>query len=146
MHDLMSTGGLILKTAGTAAAPFVVSGAGAGKTMLSGGVLVKGFAERLSAVSGAREWRVTLPANTTYFRQLFVRSSSAGKFMRRFTARSATMAYDHSVKTNPQYAIVYQPGQVRPSYHNQDDVLATLYHCWTATTHHINNIHSSNRT
>ena len=50
------------------------------------------------------------------------------------------------MKTNPQYAIVYNEGQVKPSYHNQEDVLATLYHCWTATTHKINNINPQNRT
>ena len=35
---------------------------------------------------------------------------------------------------NPQFAIVYKDGQVKASYHNQEDVLATLYHCWTATS------------
>ena len=33
-----------------------------------------------------------------------------------------------------------------PQYHNQQDVLATLYHCWTATTHRIRSITPENLT
>ena len=47
---------------------------------------------------------------------------------------------------DPQHSIVFQPGQVRDSYHNQDDVVATLFHCWTATTHQIASITPSNQT
>jgi len=32
------------------------------------------------------------------------------------------------------------------SYHAQADVLVTLFHSWTATTHHIASITASNRT
>ena len=56
------------------------------------------------------------------------------------------MAYSHSSKTDPQHAIVFEPGQVAPSYYNQADVLATIYHCWTATTHRIRSIDSHNHT
>lgn len=150
MHDLVSAGGLKLDTAGDAAAPFTVTGEGPGLTQLSAGVQVHGFAERSVQGDGAgravRQWHATMPANTTYFRQLFVRSSTSGNFSRRLTARSETMTYDHTNMKNPQFAIVYKEGQVMASYHNQEDVLATLYHCWTATTHRINNINASNST
>lgn len=35
---------------------------------------------------------------------------------------------------------------VLPAYHNQADVLATLFHCWTATTHKIRGITPANLT
>jgi hypothetical protein len=146
IHDLVGSGGLVLGTGGSEGAPFVVSGAGQGQTVLSGGVKVQGITERAAGPTGAREWHATLPPNTTYFRQLFVRPGPHANFSRRLTARSEVMAYDHSVGSNPKYAVVYKVGQVKPQYHNQQDVLATLYHCWTATTHHINHINASNRT
>ena len=100
MHDLVSAGGLKLDTAGDAAAPFTVTGEGTGLTQLSAGVRVQGFVERVQ-VRGAgysvRQWHATMPTNTTYFRQLFVRSSAEGNFSRRLTARSATMAYDRTI-------------------------------------------------
>ena len=113
LHSLVATGGLVLATSGTADAPFVVSGAGLGKTQLTAAVQVGGFAEHATEAGAPRQWRTTLPINTSYFRQLFVRPSPAGNFTRRLTARSSTLAYNHSVKTNPQYAIVYNEGQVR---------------------------------
>jgi hypothetical protein len=137
IHDLVSAGGLKLDTPGTEGAPFTVTGAGAGLTQLSAAVQVQGFTERTAqdeAGRSARQWRATMPANTTYFRQLFVRSGGAANFSRRLTARSPTMSYDHANTKNPQFAIVYNEGQVKSSYHNQEDVLATLYHCWTATS------------
>ena len=149
VHDVVGSGGLTLATAGTAEAPFVVSGAGAGQTQLSGATQVHGFTEQAGTGAGAgaaRRWTATLPSNTTYFRQLFVRSGPSGNFSRRLTARSATMAYNHTDMSNPQFAIVFNKGQVRPPYHNQADVLATLFHCWTATTHQINNINPKNST
>ena len=149
MHDLVSASGLMLDTAGDAGAPFTVTGEGAGVTQLSAGVQVRGFIEHSVKTAGggsARQWHTTMPANTSYFRQMFVRSGGEGNFSRRLTARSTTMSYDHTNMKNPQYAIVYKDGQVRESYHNQRDVLATLYHCWTATTHQIDNINASNKT
>jgi len=165
VHSLVDTGGLALDTAGSAAQPFVVKGAGRGTTLLTAAVRVTGFVESGGgggggAAAGPRTWKATLPPNTTYFRQLFVRqpppgaSSSSSRsspnttttFSRRHTARSPEMQYDHANSANPKYAVVYKPGQVRPSYHNQADVLATLYHCWTATTHHIREINASNLT
>eukprot|EP01048_Picozoa_sp_COSAG05_P025908 COSAG05_NODE_6816_length_897_cov_18.740602_1_plen_210_part_10 len=138
MHDLVSAGGLKLDTAGDPGAPFTVSGEGRGLTQLSAAIQVRGFTERRVQSAGGRsvrEWHTMMPENTTYFRQLFTRPGAVGNFSRRLTARSATMTYDHTNMKNPQFAIVYSEGQVRASYHNQDDVLATLYHCWTATTH-----------
>ncbi len=147
IHDVVATGGLVLDIPGTVDAPFVVSGAGAGQTVLTAGGRVQGFAEETNGT--VRIWTATMPANTTYFRQLFVRPASTGtagaNFSRRVTARSATMQYDHADQSNPKFAIVYQPGQVAPAYHNQADVLATLYHCWTATTHHIDSINATTR-
>lgn len=137
IHSLVSTGGLKLATDGDAGAPFTVTGEGASLTKLSAAVQVHGFTERsVQNVQGraVRQWHATMPANTTYFRQLFVRAGGKGNFTRRLTARSATMSYDHTNMKNPQFAIVYNDGQVRASYHNQADVLATLYHCWTATS------------
>jgi hypothetical protein len=80
--------------------------------------------------------------------QLFVQRSSnlSDGFSRRYTARSPTMAYSHSSAADPQHSIVYNPGQVLNKYHNQEDVLTTVYHCWTATTHRIRSITPANRT
>jgi hypothetical protein len=157
VHDLVTSGGLQLGTAGTEGAPFVVSGAGVGVTQLSAGTKVPQFKEQRvpvtrrggtgSQATELRQWTTTMPAGTTYFRQLFVRPSNAtANFSRRSTARSPLMAYNHTDMSDPQHSIVYNPGQVKPSYHNQADVLATLFHCWTATTHRIRIIEPSNRT
>ena len=155
VHSLVDAGGLALTSPGTAGAPVVVSGAGPGQTLLSGGVRVlfhqqqpvqtHGSHVSSSAAAQQRRWTATLPANTTYFRQLFVRSAHGGNFSRRLTARSEEMVYERSSATDPEHTIYYKSGQVLPSYHNQEDVLATLYHCWTATTHHIDAIGASNR-
>jgi hypothetical protein len=56
------------------------------------------------------------------------------------------MAFNHSSLTDPKHGIVYNPGQIESSYHNQETVLVTVYHCWTATTHKIQSINSTNRT
>jgi len=56
------------------------------------------------------------------------------------------MSYDHVNPTDTQHSIVYKAGQVRASYHNQNDVVATLFHCWTATSHEIRSIDASNST
>ena len=60
--------------------------------------------------------------------QLFVQNSQnlADGFSRRFTARSEMMQYSHSSKVDPEHSIVFEAGQVKNSYHNQADVLATL--------------------
>lgn len=108
--------------------------------------------------NGMRAFTTKFPNHTTYFRQLFVANRVATRksnvstendqvtFSRRFTARSEVMEYNHSNSKNPKYAIVYNPGQVEPTYHNQKDVLATIFHCWTATTHRIQDINASNLT
>ena len=45
------------------------------------------------------------------------------------------------------HSIVYRAGQVQGTgYYNQDDVLVTLFHCWTATTHRIASIAPLNST
>jgi hypothetical protein len=127
-HDLVASGGLQLKTAGKMGAPFVVSGAGPGATQLSAAVKVSAFTQQHQE-SGAQQWVATMPANTTYFRQLFVRPSSTGNFSRRKTARSHIMTYDYTNPHDIQHSIVFKPGQVKAQYHNQPDVLATLFHC-----------------
>jgi hypothetical protein len=136
VHDLVAAGGLVLAAAGTADAPFTVRGAGEAVTTLTAGVPVTGFVElngatgetfsaktmqktggvgiamkrTASSIPAAqqRQWRATLPPNTTYFRQLFVRNGTTapGDYERRLTARSPTMAYDHADASNPQFAIV----------------------------------------
>lgn len=126
-----------------------ISGAGKGVTTLSGGIKIDGVAETTHGPSKQRAWVATLPSNTTYFRQLFLQPLSEqgnASFVRRVSARSEVMVYD---KTNPhdtEHSIIYSTGQVLPSYHNQEDVLATLFHCWTATTHRIRSITAANST
>lgn len=57
------------------------------------------------------------------------------------------MSYDHASPVDPKHSIVYRPGQVLGGgYYSQDDVLVTLFHCWTATTHRIASITASNST
>jgi hypothetical protein len=50
------------------------------------------------------------------------------------------MAYNHSDANDPEHSIVTFPGQIKSQYYDQQHVLATLYHCWTATTHQIDRI------
>ena len=121
-HDLVASAGLQLKTAGKEGAPFVVSGAGPGATQLSAAVKAPAFTQQQHEF-GARQWVATMPVNTTYFRQLFVRPSSTGNFSRRKTARSDIMFYDHTNPHDIQHSIVFKPGQVKAQYHNQADVL-----------------------
>jgi len=141
VHDLVAAGGLNLTSKGV-----TVSGDGLGKTVLSGGLRIAGSQFKETVVGGAKRWTATLAANTTYFRQLFVAGGGAANYSRRFTARTAVMLYDHVNMKDPEHSIVYFKGKVRPSYHNQADVFATLFHCWTATTHRIRSITASNRT
>jgi len=144
---------------GSAGRPFIVQGAGQGTTVLSGGVRVTGWKQTKLVDGTTTAWQANLPPNTTYFRQLFVTTSASSfsnlstshsgggfSFSRRHTARSPVMMYDHADMANPKYAIVFKRGQVLGSYHNQEDVLATLYHCWTATTHRIHAINATNLT
>jgi hypothetical protein len=77
--------------------------------------------------------------------QLFA-EDEPGIWSRRVVAQSEIMHYNHSSIVDPEHAIVYEDGQVASSYHNQADVLATVYHCWTATTHRIRSIDAHNRT
>jgi len=85
--------------------------------------------------------------------QLVVQEGGGGgggepfRFGRRFTARSAVMSYSHASAVDPKHSIVYRAGQVQGTgYYNQGDVLVTLFHCWTATTHRIASIAPSNST
>ena len=79
--------------------------------------------------------------------QLFVEDAAVPlQFTRRVTARSKMMAYDHTSTADPKHSIVYKPGQVATRYHNQETVLVTVYHCWTATTHKIRSITPTNST
>ena len=125
-----------------------VTGAGMNNTFLSGATLVTDWKESVQEASGPRLWTATLQRNnkSELLMQLFVQDGDGFNFSRRVPARSEVMQYSHSSTVDPAHAIVYKEGQVASSYHNQADVLATIYHCWTATTHHIRSIDPHNRT
>ena len=124
-----------------------VTGAGINNTFLSGATRVTDWKESIQQDSGLRLWTATLQRNKSeLLMQLFVQDGEDLKFSRRVAARSKVMHYSHSSTVDPEHAIVYEEGQVASSYYNQGDVLATIYHCWTATTHRIRSINPRNRT
>lgn len=78
----------------------------------------------------SNEWAATLPANTTYFRQLWANGR------RQMMARMPTSAY----VTATQNSIVFKAGQIPAVPSNLDDVHVVLYESWTASLHQIANI------
>ena len=125
----------------------VVSGEGAGATLLTGGTALPPWTETNDAATGLPLWSAPLAASSAELHtQLFLQDKEGGGFGRRLTARSGVMSYDHASLLDPKHSIVFRPGQVQDSYYSQKDVLVTLFHCWTATTHHIASITPSNRT
>ena len=167
VHSIIGTGGLRFDGPGHAGT--VVSGAGKGATHLTGGIPIsawkatdKTWPPTVDGGGGGSHvvpvWEAAIPKGAQPFRQLFVQSQQvapsssppgaplAVSFARRLTARSEVMHYSHTNMEDPKHSIVYLDGQVLPEYHNQQDVLVTMYHCWTATTHHISTISSRNNT
>ncbi|EDQ90484.1 uncharacterized protein MONBRDRAFT_7138 [Monosiga brevicollis MX1] len=123
-------------------------GAGREATVVSGGVLLD---EWVDAPEWPGYWQARLPDNVSYVRQLFVynqtRAATPGlAFSRRFTARSAEMVYNHTNMNDPEHSIVLFPGQFNASYHNPGDVLVSIYHCWTLTTHRVRAFDPTNLT
>jgi hypothetical protein len=140
----LPAGGLHL---GAAESGTKVTGAGMDSTFLSGATQITEWTESPLPSSKLRLWTAKLNrSESTLLMQLFVQEEGGLNFSRRVVARSPLMHYNHSSAVDPKYAIVYENGQVANSYHNQEDVLATLYHCWTATTHRIRSIAPKNNT
>ena len=125
---------------GPADANVQLSGAGMDITQLSGATKLANW----TASNGL--WKCALKRNgSELLMQMFV-PQGGGNFSRRLTGRSATMQYEKTSKADPMHAIVYRAGQVAPSYTHQNDLLVTVYHCWTATTHRVRSISARNRT
>lgn len=150
---------------GPADAGLVIQGAGAASSALSGAAAVSSWrtSPRLAHAPNLTVWQTQLPPRFERVWRLFVADSTstasdAGAtadannasvlptFSTRTLARSPTMVYNHSSAVDPEHSIVYAPGQVLPAYADMSAVTATLYHCWTATTHRVRSITEANHT
>ena len=122
--------GLLL---GEADSGSVVSGAGAGVTVLTGGAPLPAWTVTRDAATGLQLWTAPLAAPNSsggaglLHTQLFIQEGGGGggggegggdpfRFGRRLTARSPVMAYDHSSEVDPKHSIVFRPGQVQARY------------------------------
>eukprot|EP00045_Choanoeca_perplexa_P005064 m.43187 g.43187 ORF g.43187 m.43187 type:complete len:668 (+) comp12910_c0_seq1:2-2005(+) len=130
-----------------------ITGAGRNETFVSGGLELNRWQTQMYTMSNNRATSLfvhALPSSYVPFRQLFVQSNANGsatqRWGRRYTARSPVMSYDHADASDPEHSIITFPGQLRAQYHDQQHVLATLFHCWTATTHQISRIDNLNLT
>ena len=150
-------GGLLL---GEADSGVVVSGEGPGITVLTGGTALPPWTVARDATTGRPLWSAPLAA-ASHPRRLGRAAHAARRAGGRGRGRGRAVPLRASVHgslrrdvvqprlcSGPEaHSIVYRAGQVQGTgYYNQGDVLVTLFHCWTATTHRIASIAPSNST
>ena len=133
---------------GTAAAPVVYRARAGEKSVLSGGTVISGF-----KTDDKGRWRVALPevrAGKWWFSQLFVNGR------RRYRPRLPARGYYTITKTldpSPGAAkkgkgfdcFGFKAGDIRPEWHNLDDVEILAIHIWSASRFYVEKVDTKSR-